>query len=93
MAHELAEQLFKTLPVASLSGEAMGKISVNKITRSLEQLYQEAERKMKGKKIGIIRRSVLANSLKWELKEKGYSPEFTDIATEGLVMAMIKKPA
>ena len=48
---------------------------------------------MKGKKIGIIRRSVLANSLKWELKEKGYSPEFTDIATEGLVMAMIKKPA
>ena len=31
---------------------------------------------------------MLANAFKWELIDKGYSKEFVDMATEGLVMEL-----
>ena len=91
IAAVLVLQLNKYLPPANVSADGMAKVSVNKITRALEQLYVEAERRLKHRKMGFIRRSILANAFKWKLKETGYAAEFVDVATEGLVMAMSKR--
>lgn len=68
----------------------MNKLSVNKTTRLLERLYDEAKGHFSEKKIGVVRRSVFANSFKWALTEKGYPSNFVNLATEGLVMELTK---
>lgn len=89
-AAELVAQIAKQLPPASMTGESMSRLSVNKITRSLERVYQEAGRHLSDHKMGLLRRSIFANAFKWSLREKGYPANFIDIATEGLVMEMTK---
>lgn len=88
-AKDLARQLASELP-ADLLAKSGKLLSVNKITRHLEQIYQPATAYGKTKKVGFIRQAVIANTFKWELKNKGYSDEFVDLATEGLVVRLAK---
>jgi hypothetical protein len=86
---ELVQKIRRELPPSMLG---QGKdASVNKITRVLERAYNSASSFQKEHQLGFIRRALLANNFKWTLKNNGYSPEFIDVATEGLVVAMSKK--
>lgn len=90
LAQELARRLEKELPPTVM--ESRRKIlSVNKITRILENIYSKAQSHQKQHRIGFIKRAVLANNFKWELKKLNYPNDFVEMATEGLVIELSKK--
>lgn len=90
LAHNLAIGLQKDLP-PTLMEKQRKVLSVNKVTQLLEKTYQVAQDYQKNNKIGFVKRAILANSFKWELKSLGYPEDFIDMATEGLVMMLMRK--
>jgi hypothetical protein len=88
-ARDLVQRLVKELPPNDITTRRQV-LSVNKITRELEKAYQNAAAYQRENRIGFIRRAVLANTFKWELKASGYPDEFIDVATEGLVFEISK---
>jgi hypothetical protein len=91
-ARELVERLVKDLPPALMT-DRRNVLSVNKITKLLEKTYGSANAWQREHRIGFIKRAVLANAFKWELKNAGYPDDFTDMATEGLVVEITKATA
>ena len=85
----LAQNLQKNLPsdFMETKGKAM---SVNRITTLLERNNQAAVEYQQNFKMSFIRRAVLANAFKWELKSKNYPSAFVDMATESLVIKLSK---
>lgn len=67
------------------------KISAKGISNILEELYQKAVDFKQKEKIGIVQTARLGNTFRWELKELGYSDEFIEVATEGLVVYLTRK--
>ncbi|APW44480.1 hypothetical protein [Rhodoferax saidenbachensis] len=90
-AAELAEQLAR-----DVSPELMQKrrkaLSVNKITRLLEKTYTKAQTFQQENSMGFFRRSIFVNAFQWELKSRNYPEDFSTMATEGLVISLMKKP-
>lgn len=90
-AKKMVAQIQSSLPIEMI-GDKRKILSVNKLTKLLEQSYQIAADHQKNKRIGLVRRSILANHFKWMLKDANYPDDFIDVATEGLVMALAKRP-
>ena len=90
LAKELSAQIVKNLSPRLMS-ERRQVLSANKISRLLEQTYVIANAYQSTHKLGWIKRAVLANSFKWELKSSGYPDDFINLATEGLVVELGKK--
>lgn len=84
-ARELVLRLVKELPPA-LVEDRRKVLSVNKVTRLLERTYREAKSFQQTHRLGFVKRAILANSFKWELKSSAYPDDFVDLATEGLVI-------
>lgn len=91
-AKELAQGVAKRYPPTMESGGER-KISAKGISNILEGLYQKAVEFKRDKKLGFIRTAKLGNSFRWELKELGYSEKFIEVATEGLIVYLTRKPA
>lgn len=89
-AKELAEELAKRYP-PSMEAELDKKISSKRLTKILEGLYDKVTEFKNNNNLGVFKKAKLGNSFKWELKELGYSKEFVDLATEGLVVYVTKK--
>jgi hypothetical protein len=88
-AKDLVARLTKELPPALM--ETRRKVlSVNKVTRQLEKAFQAAADYQRANRLGFIRRAVLANGFRWELKNSGYPNDFIDVAVEGLVVELTK---
>lgn len=92
LARTLAEQLAKSLPPNAIE-ERRTVLSVNKLTRLLEQTYATAQTHQSHHQMGVLKRAVLANRLKWELLDRGYPKDFVEIAIEGLVVQLSKPTA
>ncbi|MBC5763643.1 hypothetical protein [Ramlibacter albus] len=88
----LVTKLKASLPPDSVAGAGKG-ATVNRITRQLEKTYETASDYQAERRLGFFRRAAFANHFKWELRNAGYSDEFIDVATEGLVMEMSKAAA
>jgi hypothetical protein len=88
-ARELVDRLAKELPPAMMASRRQV-LSVNKITRLLEKTYQTVGAYQRENRVGFIKRAVLANTFKWELKNAGYPEDFVEVATEGLVIEISK---
>ena len=91
-ARTLAESVAKRYPPA-LDKAKDRKVSVNRITKVLEDTFTKAVEFDRGGKLGLYKRARLGNSFKWELKELGYSAQFVDVATEGLIIYLTRKDA
>ena len=89
LAHNLVAGLKKDLP-PTLMEKQRKILSVNKITQILEKSYQMAREHQSNQRMGFIKKAVLANSFKWELRNLGYPENFIDMATEGLVIELSK---
>lgn len=87
----LVGKLVLNCPPISLKAEGKS-ASVNRVTRLLERTYSAATQYQAEHSMGMIRRAVFANSFRWALISAGYSEEFAKIATEGLVVALMKAP-
>lgn len=86
----LVDQLAKDLPPSLLENKRKV-LSVNKITRLLENTYDACRDYQKEHNIGFLRRVILLNHFKWEMKNKGYPEDFIETATEGLIVHLTKK--
>ena len=86
-ARQLAATLAKDLPPRLMEAQR-GTMSVNRITRQLEKTYKAAADYQREQRIGFIRRAVLANGFRWELKNIGYPDDFVEVAIEGLVVEL-----
>lgn len=85
----LASRLATLYPV-SLDQPGSQKISANRMANILEGLYGEAQSFRYKNKLGLFGRTRLGHAFKWRLIELGYTKEFIDMATEGLVVYLHK---
>lgn len=90
LAKELAENLVKNLP-PKLMAERRHVLSGNKISRLLEHAFDVAKDHQAKNRMGFIKRAVLANTLKWELRSRGYPHDFIEVTTEGLIVELSRK--
>lgn len=89
-AKSLADSVAKRYPPA-LDSAKEKKVSVNRITKVLEDTYNKAVEFDRANRLGVYKRARLGNSFKWELKELGYSEKFVEVATEGLVVYVTRE--
>ena len=90
VAKSLAAEVAKRYPPA-LENSPQKKISHNRIAKVLEDIYQKAIEFHQQSKLGVYRKARLGNTFQWELKELGYSKQFVDVATEGLIVYITRK--
>lgn len=86
-AVKLVNYLSKDIPPDLMENKKKS-LTVNRITRLLERTYNMALEYRNARNIGFLRRAILANSFKWNLRNKGYGEDFIDMATEGLVLTL-----
>jgi len=98
-AKSLAEELAKQYPPAmenpaegTNTKRMGGQITEKRLTRILETLYEKALVFRATHKLGVYRKARLGNTFRWELESLGYSRKFIDVAVEGLVVYMSRKP-
>ena len=89
-AKQLALDLSAHYP-PSLDQSPQKRVSVNRMTRILEDAFSRAESFKNDKQLGWLGKARLGNSFRWELKELGYSDQFIEMATEGLVVYITRK--
>lgn len=90
-AKGLAQRVAKRYPPTLESGGDR-KISAKGISNILESVYQTAVEFKRDKELGFVRTAKLGNTFRWELKELGYSEKFIEVATEGLIVYLTRKP-
>lgn len=90
LAQSMTERLKTALPSAQMETKRHI-LSVNKVTRQLEQIYDLAKTHQAQLGLGFFRRAYLANQLKWQLQEQGYPKDFVDMAIEGLLVELAKR--
>ena len=81
----LAQDIAKRYP-PTMDNAKEKKVSTNRLTKILEDSYVKAKQFRNDKKLGMYKKAKLGNIFRWELKELGYSAEFVDLATEGLIV-------
>jgi hypothetical protein len=91
---KLAQQWVEEL-VNGISPEAMRErrtgLSVNKITRVLEKIYQAAVRHQINTSTGYFKRVALLSAFREEMERRGYPADFVQTAVEGMLMELAKK--
>lgn len=89
VARSLADDLAKRYP-PELDNTPGKQVSISRLTRIMEDLCQRVVEFQATHKLGWIKKAKLANHVKWELKERGYTKKFTDFATEAIVVHLNK---
>lgn len=87
--NDLAKELSRRYPLP-LDGKGMPKISADRLSRILEGVYTKAQVIQAEQKLTFFRKTRLCHAFKWHLLDKGYSRDFVDMATEGLVVYLSK---
>lgn len=88
-ACSLADDLAKRYP-PELDKTPGAQVSISRLTRIMEDLCQRVVEFQANNKLGWIKKAKLANNLKWELTERGYTKKFIDFATEAIVVHLNK---
>ena len=89
-AKSLAADLAAHYP-PSLDQSPQKRVSVNRMTRILEESFLRAETFKNENRLGWLGKARLGNNFRWELKELGYSEKFIEVATEGLIVYVTRK--
>jgi len=84
-ARTLAQDIAKRYPPV-MDTATEKKISVNRLSRILEDSYRKAQTFRDANQLGVYKKARLGNAFRWELKELGYTREFIETATEGLIV-------
>ena len=84
-AKTLAQELAKRYPPALDKGNER-RISQKRLSTLLEETFNRAAEFRNENKLGVYKKARLGNTFRWELEELGYSKQFIEVATEGLVV-------
>ena len=90
-AKGLAQDIAKRYPPTMDKGSAERKISQKRLSTILEDAYGKAIEYKNQHKLGVYKKARLGNTFRWELEELGYSKNFIETATEGLVVYISRK--
>ena len=90
-AKELAQDIAKRYPPQMDKGSAERKISQKRLSTILEDAFSRAVDFRDQHRLGVYKKARLGNTFRWELEELGYTKEFIDLATEGLVVYIARK--
>jgi len=66
-------------------------VSLKTLEQRVDALFATATAFRKEHKLGIYKKARLANSFRWEMKERGYEDSFIELITEKLVVALARK--
>jgi len=86
----LTDDLIKRYP-PQLDNKSSNHISVNRLTRILEETCEKAADFQKSRNLGVYGKAMLGNKFKWNLTEAGYRKVFIDMATEAVIVYVSKK--
>jgi hypothetical protein len=89
-ARSLVAEVVKHYP-PSPSAEGARKASQRKVASVLEDVLRKASDFGKQHKLGIYKKARLGNTVRWELKELGYSDEFAEALVKDLVFRLSVK--
>jgi hypothetical protein len=89
-AKALVAEVAKHYPPSPV-GEGARKASQRKITSVLEDVLRKAADFGKQHKLGIYKTARLGNTVRWELKELGYSDEFAEALVKDIVFRLSVK--
>ena len=87
-ARELAGTILTRLPPGSEPPAGTGKRAQRELRRGLEQVLRSASGFQSEHKLGVYGKARVANTFKWELRDKGYDDDFVTEATKALVLAL-----
>lgn len=88
-ATTLATDIEKRYP-PSLDNTPSKHPSITRLTRIIEDVCKQVILYQAEHRLGWIGKARLANKFKWRLKEKGYSKNFIDFATEAVIVHLNK---
>jgi hypothetical protein len=89
-ARSLVAEIAKYYPPAP-DADSPHKASHKKVASVLEGALNKAVEFKKQHKLGIYKTARLGNALRWELKELGYSEQFTEALVKDLVIRLSVK--
>lgn len=90
-AKSLAGEVAKLRPPDQGTGLNAPGVSLKTLERKVDDLFLQATAFRKEHKLGVYKKARLANTFRWELKERGYDNTFIEAVTEKLVIALAKK--
>ncbi len=89
-AKALATDVSKRYPPALDKG-GQRRVSQKRLTSILEETFSKAVDFRQKHNLGVYKKARLGNTFRWELEELGYSKQFIEVATEGLIVYITRK--
>lgn len=90
-ACKLAEEIFALRAPQGKTSPGNPGLSLKNLERKVDELFEKATAFRKEHKLGIYKKARLANTFRWEMKERGYDAGYIEAVTEKLVIAVSKK--
>lgn len=90
-ACKLVDGVFSLRPPQGKSGPRNSGVSLKLLEKKVDELFETATAFRKEHELGIYKKARLANTFRWEMKERGYDSSFIEAVTEKLVVAISKK--
>ena len=87
LAHELAKQC----PPDPQRGAGRPNVTPRRLVSMLEQICGKALSFREQHNLGVYKKARLGNTFRWELERMGYSKQFIELATEGLIVYITRK--
>lgn len=91
LAQLLVSEMVRLRPPSPDKTETGPGYSLKNLERKVDELFERAVAFRKEHKLGLYKKARLANTFRWELKERGYDSAFAEALTEKLVIAISKK--
>ncbi|MBX9903931.1 MAG: hypothetical protein K2Y31_06195 [Burkholderiales bacterium] len=90
-ARGLVETVLTLRPPKGKATPSNPGVSLKTLEPRVDALFETATSFRKEHKLGVYKKARLANTFRWEMKERGYDDGFIEMITEKLVVALSKK--
>lgn len=90
-ARKLVEEVYRLRAPEGKSGPGQPGVSLRNLEQKVDALFETATAFRIEHKLGIYKKARLANTFRWEMKERGYDEGFIEMITEKLVVAVSRK--
>ncbi|MEM7250536.1 MAG: hypothetical protein AAF493_03885 [Pseudomonadota bacterium] len=89
-ADEFARELVVTLTerYSAEAEQASTRRDDKKLNRALSIIQNQVRDYKKSHRLGVYQKARIGNTFKWELKERGYSEQFVELATKDLIVQL-----
>jgi hypothetical protein len=90
-ARMLVDEVYRLRAPEGKAGPGNPGLSLRNLEQKVDALFEKAADFRIQHKLGIYKKARLANTFRWEMKDRGYDSNFIEMITEKLVVAVSKK--